>query len=275
MQKTKKFKILWILLVGILLGFLIGQIGLVIGSRYAPPIIPANELQQTVQTENPGQTQSIRDEETVPVIPKFFENVKNVSPDDDPYIGSKDAILTIVEFTDYQCPFCGQYAEDTIMKIKQDYVDTGKVRYVVRDFPLAEHTQAFLAAKTAYCAAGQDKFWEMHDLLFRDQDSWSYNDDAEKTFNSYATQLGMEVNKFNTCLSGKDAENEILKDISDAKIYGVSRIPTIFIGEKKIIGAQKYETTFKPLIEQELAKIDAASGSITMETSSTGQTTGS
>jgi protein-disulfide isomerase len=252
---SKNANIIWILLVGIIIGFLLGQLWITVSSRFAPQT-SLSDTQQTLTTTESQQSQQewlIRQAENVNVTPKYFESVKNVSPDDDPFMGPKDAKLTIVEFTDYQCPFCKKYFEGPMQQIKKDYVDTGKVKYVLRDFPLAEHPQALLAAATANCAAKQNKFWEMHDLLFSNQNDWSYNNDAAKIFSAYAARLNLNATTFEKCVKNKDTITEIAKDGSDGELYGVSRTPTIFIGERKIIGAQDYNSTFKVVIEQELA----------------------
>jgi len=94
--------------------------------------------------------------------------------DTDPQLGSKDAKVTLVEFTDYQCPYCGKHASSTGKQIKSDYIDTGKIKFVLKDFPLTSiHPNAFKAAEAARCAGEQGKYWEMHDKLFESQSEWS------------------------------------------------------------------------------------------------------
>lgn len=98
-----------------------------------------------------------------------------VSTDDDPQRGSAQAPVTMVEFSDYQCPFCERYFQQTYPVIEQNYINTGKVRYVLRDFPLVSigHKNAPKAAESANCAGDQGKYWEMHDLLFKGQATWA------------------------------------------------------------------------------------------------------
>ena len=93
--------------------------------------------------------------------------------DDDPVLGDANAKVTVIEFTDFQCPFCGRHFEQTFGQIKENYVDSGKVKYVLRDFPLSFHPHAEEAAEAAECANDQGKFWEMHDELFSNQAEWS------------------------------------------------------------------------------------------------------
>jgi len=242
-MKVNKNK-LWIqaafLLSGTILGFFIGRI--TFGEK---PIDTAAPTQQT---------QALPVQGTESITPKAFESVTGVSPDDDPRIGKDDAKLMIVEFTDYQCPFCKDYFEGAFQDIRKNYVDTGKVQYVLRDFPLDIHPQAVRAAEVASCAGEQDKYWEMHDTLFTEQDNWSFKDDAESKFQSYAANLELNISDFNKCLDSGKYEAEIAKDIRDGLIYKVGATPAIFVGDKKITGAQDFKRTFKPVIEDELKK---------------------
>jgi len=93
-----------------------------------------------------------------------------VSVDDDPALGNKKAPVTVIEFSDFECPFCRSFWRDTLSLIKSTYIDTGKVRFVYRDFPLSFHPGAQVAAEAAECAEDQGKYWEMHDKIFQEQD---------------------------------------------------------------------------------------------------------
>jgi protein-disulfide isomerase len=212
--------------------------------------------QQSTTTQQTHPSQPSTGSENIAIKPKFFEEVKNVSADSDPWIGSKDAQVTIVEFTDYECIFCKKYFEEIFPLIKENYIDTGKVKYVLRDFPMEQHPQSSLAAKTANCADEQNKYWEMHELLFTNQRSWSYSKDTTQILNSYATTLGLNKNDFEKCINNPNTANELEKDIRDAEIYGITSTPTIFVNGKKIVGAQPFETVFKPAIDQELAETE-------------------
>src|SRR5207247_11262883 len=116
--------------------------------------------------------------------------------------GHKTPPLTMVEFTDYQCPCCGRYARDTYAQIDKEYVATGKIKYVLLDLPLESiHPFAFKAAEAAYCAGEQGKYWEMHDRLFADQKAIASKDRPE-----HAQALRLDSGKFEECLaSGKHA----------------------------------------------------------------------
>ena len=246
MKTNKTWTLATILIAGILAGFLIGRIGFQTGQQIVKtPETREIKADAAKQPSTPAESY---------LKPKIFETIANVSADDDPVMGSPDASLTVIEFTDYQCTFCRKYFLETFGSLKKDYIDTGKIKYVVRDYPLQEHPQALLAAEAADCANEQGKFREMHDLLFTEQDKWSYQNDALKTMKGFADQLQLDQGKFSACLDNGNSEMEINKDISDGELYKIAFTPTIFVGDKKIVGAQAFET-FKSVIDSELNKL--------------------
>lgn len=166
--------------------------------------------------------------------------------DDDYVKGDMDAPVTIVEFSDFECPFCERYYSDTYKQIDEQYIKTGKVRYVFRDYPLSFHPNAQKAAEAAQCAGDQGKFWEMHDMIFENQHAMGVSN-----LKSYAEGMGLDSQQFDQCLdSGKYAQ-EVLDDQQDGARLGVSGTPSFFINGKNIVGAQPFET-FKEAIEAEL-----------------------
>jgi protein-disulfide isomerase len=171
-----------------------------------------------------------------------------VSEDDDAVLGDDDAPVTIVEFSDYECPFCGRHFQQTYPQLKADYIDTGKVRLVFRDFPLSFHPSAQKAAEAAECAGDQNKYWEMHDKLFQNQQALGVTN-----LKQYAADLGLNTGTFNSCLdSGKYAQ-EIQADMADGSAAGVSGTPSFFINGRLVVGAQPYQV-FQQAIEAELAE---------------------
>lgn len=151
--------------------------------------------------------------------------------DNDPMLGSPSAPLTLVEFSDYQCPFCGRFFRDTYPIIKEVYIKTGKLRYVYRDFPLPSHKEAQKAHEAANCAGEQGKYWEMHDRIFGNQAQMQVPHLRE-----YAEALGVNMPAFTACLdSGKYAE-EIKKDIEDGTRAGVQGTPTFVLGQTQATG---------------------------------------
>lgn len=155
--------------------------------------------------------------------------VENVSVDDDPSLGPKDAPITIVEFADYECPFCAE-AVPMVKQLLED--NPGSIRFVLRDFPLEHiHPNAFKAAEAANCAADQGKYWEMHDLLFSSQDELT-----EEKFIEHATELQLDTAQFTECLSSGKYIDEIRHDMHEGREYQVNGTPTFFINGQRLIG---------------------------------------
>lgn len=169
-----------------------------------------------------------------------------VSVDDDPSKGPEDAPITIVEFTEYQCPFCKR-ARPTVSKILDTYKD--KIHYVLRDFPLSFHNQARKACEAASCAGDQGKYWEYSDVLWENQGQQEIPQLKE-----YAKKVGLNVDKFNKCLDSGKFDAEIEKDINDGSNAGVSGTPAYFINGVFISGAQPFEN-FKKIIDEELKRL--------------------
>ncbi len=165
--------------------------------------------------------------------------------DDDAVLGDESATVTVIEFTDYECPFCARHHTDTFSQIKTNYVDTGKVKYVVRDYPLSFHADAQKAAEAAECAGEQDKYFEMHDKLFDNQGSWG--SDASATFKTYASDIGLNAASFATCLDSGAMADEVATDFSAGSAAGISGTPGFWIvsdsgDSKNISGAYPYAT---------------------------------
>lgn len=169
--------------------------------------------------------------------------------DDDPFLGDKNAPVTMVEFSDFQCPFCARFRIQTLDQLKKEYIDTGKVKFVYRDFPLDSiHPQARPAAEAAQCAHEQGKFWGYHDKIFENQQTLNI-----ENYKKWAIDLGLDTDKFNNCLESRNYQEEVSKDLSDATKAGGQGTPYFVIGKTPISGAQPYEN-FKAVIDAELAK---------------------
>jgi len=167
------------------------------------------------------------------------------SVDDDPAWGPEDAPVTIVEFSDFQCPFCSRFFSQTYPQIRQEY--EGKVRFVYRDFPLTSiHENAQKAGEAGECADDQGKFWDYHDTLFNNATAL---DDA--SLKSYASQLGLDTGAFDQCLDSGKYTEEVQKDYQEGISYGVTGTPAFFINGVSIIGAQPY-ANFKAAIDAAL-----------------------
>jgi protein-disulfide isomerase len=182
-----------------------------------------------------------------------------ISLDDDPIRGDPNAPITIVEFSDFQCPFCARFHLQTLPLLLEEYIDAGKVNLVYRDFPIQSiHPNALPAAVAAECANEQGKYWEYHDTLFEKQNSWNRLDSNTviSTFSQYATDVGLEKQQFDSCLgSGKYLE-EVQGDLRDGRDYDITGTPGFFIGNDeigfvKINGAQPFDS-FQKIIDAQL-----------------------
>ena len=182
-----------------------------------------------------------------------------ISADNDPIIGDPNAPITIIEFSDFQCPFCARFHVQTLPSIYEEYIDQGKVKLVFRDFPIQSiHPNALPASIAAECANDQGKFKEMHDKLFENQNDWNKQETtvALSMFIQYADAIEIEKNEFESCLTSGKHINDIRKDLDDGREYGVTGTPGFFVGNDEIgyvelKGAQPFES-FKKIIDAQL-----------------------
>jgi protein-disulfide isomerase len=162
------------------------------------------------------------------------------------FVGPKDAKVTIVEFADFQCPFCARMVP-TLNEIVKKY--EGKVRWVYRDFPLREiHPEALPSAVAANCAGAQGKYFEMHHALFE-----NYQRLGAPLYKELAGKIGIDSSKFEACLKDPKMENEVLKDAQEGQNLGINGTPAYFVNGRKLGGAVD-KNEFSRLIESELAK---------------------
>lgn len=173
----------------------------------------------------------------------------------DPVLGKSDAKVTIVEFSDFQCPYCRAFFEDTYGQIKKQYVDTGKVRIIYRDYPLSFHPAAKPAALAANCANEQGKFWEYHDKMFTEQGKQGTGTISfgANELKAWASQIGMNMSQFNSCLDSAKYAAAVDEDTKAGSAAGVTGTPSFFIDGELIVGAQPF-ATFKATIDKALAK---------------------
>ncbi len=145
---------------------------------------------------------------------------------DGPWLGSKDAPLTMVEFTDYQCGYCRQFHVSTFPELKKKYIDTGKLRFVSRDLPLDFHSNAARAAEAARCAGDQQEFWQMRDRLITNADKLSAAD-----LNRYAQGLKLDSLQFRNCMDSGKYSKTVEKDVATAEGFGVTGTPSFLLGK--------------------------------------------
>jgi len=161
------------------------------------------------------------------------------------YRGNGGAALTIYEYSDFECPFCG-IVQGTLKDVMNNYGQKMKLEY--RHYPLPIHPRAMPSAIASVCAEKQGKFWQMYDLLFANQKALQDSD-----LQKYAKEIGLDEREFSACLSSDEARAIVQKDMALAPSLGVRATPTFIIGETAITGAQPYDT-FRQAIEIELAK---------------------
>ena len=181
--------------------------------------------------------------------------------DNDPVLGSPTAPLTLVEFADYECPYSARHYRNTFSALKEEYIDTGKLRYVYRDFPLSFHKRAQKAHEAASCAGEQGKYWEMHGSIFDNQKKMEVDNLRE-----YAETIGLDLPVFNVCLDSGKYTDEINKDIDAGKEAGVRGTPSFILGRTEdngevkglfIRGAQP-AAYFKKEIDQLLEQVQSS-----------------
>jgi len=176
---------------------------------------------------------------------------------DENFRGETGATVAIVEYADYECPYCGQYEHDIYPQISKDYIQTGKVKYFYRDMPLPMHAHAMIAARAARCAGEQGKYWEMHDSLFAKQNAIREADMPDR-----AKELGLDSAKFSECFSSNRYVDDINRSAAEGQNMGIEGTPTFFVGKldsaggvtnlKPIVGARPYEA-FKSVLDELLA----------------------
>jgi protein-disulfide isomerase len=163
----------------------------------------------------------------------------------EPFKGSPGAKAALIVFSDYQCAYSAGFVRLGLPRLEADYLQTGKVRFVMRDLPLASHPHAFKAAEAAHCAGAQGKFWEMHDVLFRNQNALS-----PPQLTMHAIGLKLKPVPFQVCLNTGRFAAEIEKDRAEARSAGINATPTFLLGVaqddgrvrvvKKLVGVEKY-----------------------------------
>jgi protein-disulfide isomerase len=194
------------------------------------------------------------------VTPTLEHVTYNIPTEGFPSFGPADAPITIVEFSDYQCPYCTRWHEDTYQPLLQAY--PGKIRFVYRNFPLSFHQNAMMGAEAALCAGEQGQYWQMHDKLFAEKDLMN---NAQGTtlgvadFVTFATDIGLDGSAFETCVNSGKYKAEIQADVDFANSLppengepAVSGTPTFFINGTRLVGAYPL-STFKQIIDAQLA----------------------
>lgn len=184
-----------------------------------------------------------------PVTPQF---VDIDVPAGVPVLGDNNAPVTVIEFADFQCPYCGEWQKEIFGRLKTEYIDKGLVRFVYMDFAFLG-AESYRSAQAARCAFDQGKYWEYHSKLFESQKGENEGAFSDVNLKSFADELNLDTNSFNECLDSKKYEKAVADDLSKATSYGVNSTPTVFINGYRYEGVMPYESyTLK--IEEELDK---------------------
>jgi protein-disulfide isomerase len=200
------------------------------GKYLFPSIVDMQNPQQPGQAPQPAPAQG---------------NISGFDVSGQPAEGSINATTTIIEFSDFQCPFCGQFFSETYPQLKKDYIDTGIAKLVFVNFPLSNiHQYAEKAAEAGMCAYDQGRFWEMHDKMFSNQNTLTVND-----LKKYAGDIGLNTTKFNDCLDTGKNQAKVNGNFQAGVSAGVTGTPSFFVNGKMITGAQPF-SVFQQAIGQ-------------------------
>ncbi len=192
-------------------------------------------------------------DDTLPTLPTGVAQQKVEVKAGDAYVkGKSNAKVEIIEFSDFECPFCGRFYSQTLGEIEKNYIDTGKAKLAFKHLPLPFHASAQKAAEASECAGeigGNDAFWAMHDGIF---DNMAIQAGIEvPKLKALASDIGLDQGKFDSCLDNGDMEAKVKAHLAEASKLGASGTPTFFINGIKVVGAQPY-AAFEQAIEAAL-----------------------
>lgn len=237
--QTLATRLMYVVLLGafLLIGYLLGSLFPIQGGVLAQPAptAVAPETGGEVPAPDPGAV---------------LDKLKNPRL---PAKGDKNAPVTIVEFSDFECPFCARFYSETLPQLQSEYIDTGKVKIVYMHYPLSFHPKAKPLAHAAECANDQGKFWEMHDKIFAENTAGTLTSATDATYKQWAQELGLNASEFNTCYDNQTFAAEIDKEFALGGEVGVSATPTFYINGRQLVGAMPFES-FKAIIDEELNK---------------------
>ncbi|MBD3303719.1 thioredoxin domain-containing protein [Candidatus Woesearchaeota archaeon] len=199
--------------------------------------------------ETPTAAAAADPEQKKPAEPKEPEpqlTVDDVDLEGVPFLGEEDAEITMVIYDDFECPFCSRFETQAWPKIKENYIDTGKAKFYYKHFPLGFHSHAQIAAEASECAHDQGKFWEMHGMIFENQ-----QDISEESLKEWAEELELGMDDFNECLDTHKYAEKVKKSMAEGQQVGVKGTPSILIEDELVVGARPFED-FEKVIEKKL-----------------------
>lgn len=236
---ASKFVYVVLLFAFLVIGFLGGKLDTLQGGG---PILGAQTA--IVPTQAPAAAAPDQ-----PAAPDPAQVLKDLKVGHLPAEGNENAKVTIVEFSDFECPFCGRFYTDTLPQIRKDYIETGKVKLYYRHYPLPFHPKAVPLAHASECANDQGAFWKMHDKIFENNSTVANLTDGD--FKQWGADLGLDTVTFNNCYDNKTHQKEIDEDNAAGSAVGVSGTPTFYVNGKQLVGAQPY-SAFKAVIDEAL-----------------------
>ncbi|MBN1494507.1 DsbA family protein [Candidatus Peregrinibacteria bacterium] len=242
-EKKNRTDHLWkystILLAGLLIGYIIGRFELTTVNFVLNP--------QGSEAKNTNTTAEDKKEDTASA-----QNPVDVNIEGDLILGKDDATITLIDFSDFECPFSKKFYTEIFADLKRDFIDTGKVKYIFKDYPLNLHPNALPAAIAAECAGQQNKYWEMHNKIFDTQTVWSGLENADETFKTYAGEIGLNLTKYTDCTGLQSIKDEIYSDREDGINAGARSTPTLFINGMILRGVPQSYDQLKQYLESQL-----------------------
>lgn len=226
-----------LLIAFLLIGYLLGSLFPIKGGTLAQPVTPTGAAPEGAAPETPAPDPKV-----------VLDKLKNPRI---PAKGDANAPVTIVEFSDFECPFCARFYSETLPQLQKDYIDTGKVKLVYMHYPLSFHAKAKPLANAAECANDQGKFWEMHDKIFDENTAGTLSSATDATYKQWAQDLGLNPAEFNTCYDNQTFNAEIDKEFALGGEVGVTATPTFYINGRQLVGAMPFES-FKAIVDEEL-----------------------
>lgn len=216
---------------------------------------PANSKEKSAASASGADVATTTRADTTPVSPAVAPQPDSdvVRADLARIQGSPTAPIWVIEVSDFQCPYCKQWHEQTYHKLRDEFVRTGKVRLAYINFPLAQHIHAAPAAEAAMCAGAQGKFWEMHDALFTNQARWSALPSSTAYFESLARDTRVDVARWRQCVQSGKMRIWIQADHDRARAAGAASTPSFLIGDRMLVGAQPIEA-LRGAIDSALAR---------------------
>ncbi|MGI0088024.1 MAG: DsbA family protein [Nitrosotalea sp.] len=203
---------------------------------------------------NISSTQTLIGTQSIPQQQSNSSNTlsaQTLTENGSPMLGDPNAKITIIEWGDYQCTYCHLFHQNTKDQLIQEYVNTGKVNFVFRDFPL-NGPDSVLAAEAAYCASDQNKYWQYHDELYNNWGGERTGWINQKSLDRFATNVGLDLNQFDKCLSDKKYENRVLENQKFGQEIGIDGTPSFIIFNDKtitkVVGAQPF-SVFKQVLD--------------------------